>query len=115
MTSPETIPLIDQVAADCLRGMLADQYFKPDDKREGARQAYQLASELLEKYGQNSSTAPSARPPSHEEVPLFSLFFARAALSGMLANPHTRHVSPEAWADAAEVWALAMLAARAAT
>jgi hypothetical protein len=110
MTSPETIPLIDQVAADCLRGMLADQYFKPDDKREGARQAYQLARALLEPH---QPGRPAVHPPeSTAEWMHLHLHFSRAALSGMLANPHVRHASAEEWSRAAFQWAENMLVVR---
>lgn len=111
MNPPASIPLLDQVAADCLRGMLADHYFKPDVKRDGAVQAYQLARALLQRHDESARKRNPAMQ-SLDEYEQLRLIFGRAALSGLLANPFARHASPEAWAEAAHEWADAMLTAR---
>jgi len=114
MSTPQAIPLLDQVAADCLRGMLADQYFKPDVKRDGAVQAYQLARALLQPHHE-ASGKPNTPPESIDAWMGLHLLFSRAALSGLLGNPHMRHESARAWAAAAHEWADTMMAARAAS
>jgi hypothetical protein len=109
-----TTTLLDQVAADCLRGMLGDQYYKPDVKRDGAAQAYALARALLRPH-HDAADKPIASPASIEEWMRLHLLYARSALSGMLANPHVRHESAQAWAAAAHEWADTMMAERAAS